>query len=908
MTSEERKKPYRRGLRKKIVSTILVVGIFPLVVGVYLTYLDGKEALTRSIGANFEAIARETGNKIYIVLENELSEAKAISLMHDLKSVVERSNLTYRDKSDAEIKDRINKLRGRWSPRTSLNGTEDTPLIRDVLENKVSIYLRSLPHYEKEYIAILVTDERGVLVAATDSSYDYYQGDKDWWKGVRKDNINGSAYISDIVYNEGKDVYLIEIAVPIYREGEGDKRIIGAIDVLYKAGPIFNVVGDLRIGNTGHANLISNKGEIVICPIFPPRSHTINQNLVSEIISKGTGWTIAGDDGHGGINSIVGFAPVRLMNLMTSNTLSGNKWYILIRQHPSETYAPIQNLLLKVYLMGLVLIGILILTGFYAAEKIVQPILLLKEESELIGKGNLDHRVNIRTGDEIESLAEEFNMMAEGLKVFHGQLRTEKDKLENIILSAGEGIVVADAENKVVMINPIAEKILGVTMDSIKGKPIFPCHKEPDKVQKLLQLKGTLPMSITVSIGLKIVEINVTTIKSDKKMIGSMMVMRDVTRVKHMEEELKRHSERLEKIVSERTKEIKETKEYLESLLENANDVIYTLNEKGIFTYVNQKIAIWGYEKEELIGKPFYSLVAPEDPMNGMEWLDRMDPTCETRIRDKDGELRDVLIRTSLLKGDKGSLTGYLGIATDITDQKKIEEQMMRTEKLAAVGQLSMGVAHEINNPLSGMLNCVRTLSEEGENETLRERYLDLLEKGLKRIESVVKQLLGFSKEQKFEFAPYNIDDLVMDTLRLIEHKIEKENIKLHLSLDCKTRKYLLPVNHLQQVVLNIVINAIQAMPQGGNLTLKSYENKKHSFVEISDTGDGIPRENLKRIFDPFFTTKDVGMGTGLGLYLSYGIIKRIGGDIEVESEAGRGSTFRLIIPHKREVSEGMSV
>ena len=116
---------------------------------------------------------------------------------------------------------------------------------------------------------------------------------------------------------------------------------------------------------------------------------------------------------------------------------------------------------------------------------------------------------------------------------------------------------------------------------------------------------------------------------------------------------------------------------------------------------------------------------------------------------------------------------------------------------------------------------------------------------------------------------------------------------------NCKEKKYLLPVNHIQQVILNIVINAIHAMPQGGILTIETYEGNKNLIAKISDTGIGIPKENLKRIFDPFFTTKDVGVGTGLGLSLSYGIIKKLGGEIEVKSEVGKGSTFKVVMPPK---------
>lgn len=894
MTKKEAKRPKKKGLRKKIIVTILVIGIFPLVFGIYLSYLEAIDALTKTIGTNFAAMAKETANKLEIILEEELSEATAISLMPDITEVIEGSNLHYKGKGEEEIRKGIQTRRERWSHTAG-----DDPFIKDIVNNKAALYFRSLPHYVAEYIAILVMDERGALVAATDRGYDYYQGDQKWWQAIHQDSEKG-IFISDINYDKEKRHYLLEIALPVYTKGGVHKRRIGALHILYKADMIFKIIGDVRIGRTGHANLVSGSGEIIICPIFPPKSHSINEKLIREIVSRVSGWGIAEDDAHGGRDSIVGFYPLRLSNQLVRESFSGNSWYVFIRQHPTETYAPIQRLLTKVSFLVFSLIGVLTLMGFYASKKIVEPILLLKKESELIGEGNLDHRVEVRTGDEIESLADEFNSMAERLKTYHTQLKTERDKLEGIILSAGEGIVVADVENRVIMVNPVAEKILGVTMQEVKGKSIFPCHKNPGRVQQLLRLEGALPMQITIPVGSKIVEINVTLIKSDAEMIGSMMMLRDVTLVKYMEEELKKHSEQLENIVYSRTKEINETKEYLENLLENANDVIYTINRDGIFTYVNQKVEMWGYDKEELIGQSFHTLLVTEGTDKDVVAVTEIRPTSEIRIRNKRGEIRDLLVRTSPLKGNEGVAIGILGIATDVTDRKRLEEQMMRTEKLSAVGQLSMGVAHEINNPLSGMMNCVRTLTEEGEDESLRKRYLSLLEKGLNRIESTVRQLLGFAKEYKFEFVSCELDDLIMDTIRLIDHKIKRGDIRLQLNLNCKGKKYLLPVNHIQQVILNIVINAIHAMPQGGILTIETHEGNKNLTAKISDTGIGIPRENMKRIFDPFFTTKDVGVGTGLGLSLSYGIIKKLGGEIDVESEVGKGSTFKVVMPPKQ--------
>ena len=283
----------------------------------------------------------------------------------------------------------------------------------------------------------------------------------------------------------------------------------------------------------------------------------------------------------------------------------------------------------------------------------------------------------------------------------------------------------------------------------------------------------------------------------------------------------------------------------------------------------------------------------------------------------------DGLIET-MAKVEKGDLTARVDV--DVDDElgrmgrsfnsmimkleeanKKLAAQhhllMERTEKMASLGQLASGIAHEINNPLAGMFNCVRALRTDGDDKDLRGKYLGLIDKGLKRVEVIVKQLLGFAKEHRLEFSPNKVDDIILDTIKLVEYKMKKDNVYLRLDLNCNSNEYLIDYHHMQQVILNMVINAIQAMPDGGILSIRSVDLEKHIMLSISDTGIGITKENLSKIFDPFFTTKDVGVGSGLGLSVSYGIIEKLGGKIDVLSEVNKGTTFKITIP-KREVEK----
>jgi signal transduction histidine kinase len=225
-------------------------------------------------------------------------------------------------------------------------------------------------------------------------------------------------------------------------------------------------------------------------------------------------------------------------------------------------------------------------------------------------------------------------------------------------------------------------------------------------------------------------------------------------------------------------------------------------------------------------------------------------------------------------------------------------EQGFRSEKLAALGHLTAGVAHEINNPLAGMLNCVNLMQQEPTNRELHQRYLPLLHKGLKRIESIMRQLLNYGRVAPLRIHEVEIDTVILDCLELLGHRLRNIVVNLDLrfnSLCC------IDSEAIKQVVMNIALNATQAMPNGGCLDISSREEKGVVVLTFADTGMGMSSELLDRIFDPFFTTKEVGEGTGLGLAVTQSLVQRLGGRIEVTSIPGQGTTFVVELPVDRQ-------
>jgi two-component system NtrC family sensor kinase len=236
---------------------------------------------------------------------------------------------------------------------------------------------------------------------------------------------------------------------------------------------------------------------------------------------------------------------------------------------------------------------------------------------------------------------------------------------------------------------------------------------------------------------------------------------------------------------------------------------------------------------------------------------------------------------------------------------KEAQAQLIQSEKLASIGQLAAGVAHEINNPLGVMLGFSQVILKKlPEDDPLRKPLVSIEREGL-RCKKIIQGLLDFSRRSTPALQPMNLNDAVEAACAFIEHQITLDNIRVIKGLATKLPPIKADGNQLQQVFVNLIINAYQAMSQGGELRITTRAVGDQVQAIFADTGAGIPAEVLKHIFDPFFTTKEVGKGTGLGLSVSYGIIESHGGKIEVESQVGVGTTFVVTIPADHKGTEG---
>ncbi|HEX9743724.1 MAG TPA: ATP-binding protein [Nitrospiraceae bacterium] len=762
-------------LQRKIITAIVMVGLLPLTFSLILTYFTERRALHETIGVNFREKAVEAARRVEIQVTGGINEAQQLATTPFLRTAVTEANRSYEGKDQRYIKSMIQDWQKQWRRRRKSN--EFPVFINRIVTNYL---IRWHDIRRADYLGILVTDNQGALVVGSIPQAEYFHGKSAWWQAAFNEG-RGSEYVSEFYFDPSYGTHVLTVAVPILDDQQ--RKVVGVVSVLLKRDSLFRAISEVTIGATGHAMLMSSDGAPLICPVLAPEEHAVTPALIAQFAPMQAGWAIADDDAHGGRNSLIGFAPVRLSDHLAPGSLGGKRWVTFVRQNPAETYTTLDQLLVKVLAYGLVVFAVLVATGAWVARRIAKPIAELQEGARRIGSGSLDHQLTLKTGDELERLAEAFNGMAGNLKQSFSQLE-------------------------------------------------------------------------------------------------------------------------------QRSKEIEATKRYLEDLLENANDVIYTLDTEQRFTYVNGKVSGWGYQKEDLIGRPYLSLLSKRH--RGRRLKSTLDigakQVYEVEVLCKTGETRTVTVSVSPLCDVQGRIHGVLGIARDITETKQLEQQIRSSEKLASVGKLAAGVAHEINNPLGGILNCIYNFRKGALSPARQEEYLVSIEDGLRRVQKIVRQLLDFSQQHEPEFSPSNINDVVERVLVLTEHALAAKKIGLDKQLQRDLPALMVDRHMMEQVLMNLVLNAVQAIKDGGAITIRTRARNGDCEVTVEDTGCGIPAHVLPHIFDPFFTTKGTGEGTGLGLSVSLGIVERHGGRIYVESEVGKGSVFTVCLPLSNEQSAERSM
>ena len=372
------------------------------------------------------------------------------------------------------------------------------------------------------------------------------------------------------------------------------------------------------------------------------------------------------------------------------------------------------------------------------------------------------------------------------------------------------------------------------------------------------------------------------------------------------------------------TRELKENlEEKVDELVETRKEVVFERNklksiiecmqEGVVFVDSTNQTALFNKAAQQIQEEQSDRDITPDLQFGSAETLAQISQDFadgEDAIERKDQQIGEKHLENTYaaVRDDEDNYLGTVLVSRDVTDRKRMEQQLIFSEKMAAIGELAAGVAHEINNPLDGLLNCILRIKRNPKNIAQTQEYLDLMEEAIRRIEATIGKLLDFSRPHELSLTAIDLNDVVNETIGLIGYGASEKGIKIEKDFHDQIALIHGDKHLLEQVILNLALNAITAMPNGGTLLFRTGEiildsliGKPIVFVKVIDTGIGISESVQDRIFDPFYTTQITEKGTGLGLSVSDRIVRQHQGVIEVESEEGHGSTFTVKLPIAQE-------
>jgi PAS domain S-box-containing protein len=490
-------------------------------------------------------------------------------------------------------------------------------------------------------------------------------------------------------------------------------------------------------------------------------------------------------------------------------------------------------------------------------------------------------------------------------KKFEKELKKSEEKFRNLFERVRHGLFISTKEGRFLDCNQALLEMAGyqdkeefLKIDIAKDLYVNP--EDRKEFQRLIEQQGfvkDLEVEFKKKGGEKITVLLTAHVARDEngEVVGYEGINIDISDRKRMERELK------------------EANDFLMNLIESSVDGIIVTDMKGDILIFNKGAEnLLGYKAEEVVGKMnIRSIYQPGVAKEVMEKLKGPDFGGVGKLtsfpifhRRKDGELIEGDLSASLIYDEKGNEIASVGIFKDLRERLKMERELreiqqalLQSEKLAAMGRLTSQIAHELNNPIYGIMNTLELLKTEIPPESKRRRILELSLSETQRLAEMLRNMLSFSKPEEEKRRPIKIDELIEGILLVMEKQMRESNIQVETSFDPDIPEIMASTNQMRQVMLNILKNAKEAMPKGGVLTVKTGREDNKVLIQIQDTGTGIPEEIRDKIFEAFFTTKQKVKGVGLGLSVCYGIIKDHGGDIKVESEEGKGTTFIISLP-----------
>jgi two-component system NtrC family sensor kinase len=461
-----------------------------------------------------------------------------------------------------------------------------------------------------------------------------------------------------------------------------------------------------------------------------------------------------------------------------------------------------------------------------------------------------------------------------------------------IVAALADAVVVTGIDRRVVTANPAAAHLFGRLLDDLPGTAVddivVPSERQhvADQESRACQGEGRRYETKVLGSGghERDVAVSTTPLVVEGRLVGTVATLRDITDQKRAQETLARSESRYR------------------NLFESASDAIATFDANGRFTTFNHAAEnISGYRRDELVGQWFAPMVPDDELPKALAHFQKAlageTGLFETSFLRKDGDVRTIQVTYSTPQKDEEVLC----IIRDVTDQKMLQEQLIQSEKMSAIGQLVSGVAHELNNPLAGISAFAQLLLTEKRFPPDQRTAAEMIYAEARRASRIVQNLLTFARQHKPERTSTSVNQVLDDTLELRGYELRVRGIEVVRDYEDDIPETMADAHQLQQVFLNLITNAEQAMEKrhrdAQRLMVRTRRAGERIRIEIEDTGPGIPSNLLERIFNPFFTTKPTGSGTGLGLSISLGIVREHDGKIWAENTPTGGARFMIELP-----------
>jgi two-component system NtrC family sensor kinase len=493
------------------------------------------------------------------------------------------------------------------------------------------------------------------------------------------------------------------------------------------------------------------------------------------------------------------------------------------------------------------------------------------------------------------------------------KLKASEEDYKRLFEHVGCGVYISSREGKFLNANQALLDMLGYESkeEFLKidiAKDLYLRPKDRKNFQEMIERDGRvidLEVDFKRKDGTPISVLHTSHARYDpqKKVLGYEGLNVDQTQRKQME------------------KELREAHGFLNKIIQSSPNAVMAADMKGSIIIWNRAAEeTLGYKSDEVIGRMNITNIYPEgaakeimEMMRSSEYggVGKLNSHPMVYVK-RNGEVVEGNLSSAIIYDAQGKEIASVGIFVDLKERLDMErklrdtqEQLLQSEKLAAMGRLTSQIAHELNNPLYGIMNTLELMKTEISPDSKRRKILEMALSETTRLTEMLRKMLSFSKPDEEEKQPTNINTILDEILLLYEKQLRENSIRISSSFTKDLEMIYASKNQLRQVILNMISNARDAMPEGGTLTVTTGAENDNIYIDISDTGTGIKKENLKKIFDTFFTTKDNMKDVGLGLSVCYGFIKDHGGDIKVKSELGAGTTFTIILPILKKGAEG---